>query len=163
MRNPSTVLMELVFNTRGRGVRKGPAGKGEKTKWFCPVRSRLPFTGIAFAENLLLVRGLELKAVAQVHGQRLEEKILPPAIPFATNLRRDAVRRRNRGTLPLKNKLAIELCILVADRCKINNNTMLAEINVQVVDTKLAIERQTLTTTAARVALYKMWLPYWWK
>lgn len=42
-------------------ARKGPAEKGEKTKWFCPVRSSLPFTGIAFAENLLLVRGLELK------------------------------------------------------------------------------------------------------
>lgn len=29
------VLMELVFNTGGRkGARKGPAGKGKKTKWF---------------------------------------------------------------------------------------------------------------------------------
>ena len=69
-RNPSTVLMELVFNTRGRlGRERGRPERGKKTKWFCPVRSRPPFTGIAFAENLLLVRGLELK------GRRARERI----------------------------------------------------------------------------------------
>lgn len=68
------------------GARKGPAEKGEKTKWFCPVRSSLPFTGIAFAENLLLVRGLELKgrrARARITSGR---KNTAPAIPFVPSM-----------------------------------------------------------------------------